>query len=78
MSWLEGHMVVTVLTASPRMALLDDVTELAPLYHILSKVFGGKKDGHAFKTGDVGWGCYYDDNLEILKLERLHRDCHSK
>ena len=57
-SRLKGHMVVTALTDSPRLALLDDVTELAPL-------------------GDVGWGCYYDDNLHILKLERQRRDCHS-
>jgi hypothetical protein len=73
-----GHMVVTSLTKSPRQVHLNNVAELAyepgksSVYHIPSKTFDGEKDGYIFKTGDVGLGYYYDDNLEMLKLDRLH------
>ena len=31
-------------------------------------------DGYVFRTGDVALYCYYDDNLDLSKLERLHWD----
>jgi hypothetical protein len=58
---------------------LDDVAELAyksrksSVYHIPSKTFNVEKNGYIFEAGDVGLGgYYYDDNLEILNLDRLH------
>jgi hypothetical protein len=47
--------------------------EKSSVYYIPSKTSDGEKDGYIFKTGDVGLGYYYNDNLEFLKLDRLHQ-----
>jgi hypothetical protein len=44
------------------------------VYQIPSNAFNGKKDRYIFRSGDIGLDYYYNENLEILKLERLHRD----
>jgi hypothetical protein len=55
-------------------AELEYEPEQSLMYHIPSNSFDAKKDGYIFLSGHVGLSYYHDESLEIMKLERLHRE----